>query len=725
MMNNFTFTMREKNSYDYVYIDENNQVHLLCPLIGGDTIGLDNTCKSTKEICQFFGTGTGIDPNKTAVAILTTYRSDLENDIALLQPLQTLTDDGKKLLQEKIDRLEQINKYLVSVKKVLSQNNQIANNMHGISGRYPSEIRKLLEQQTNCLSILLSPKEPDPVLNGAGYVFRMQRKKQDLYGRLVANDISGEALREEFSSDIIINTAGAKDELLKKIKDNWPDDITFDANFDDFMSKVRAALQKNIKEQTGQDIDLSQSQQGEEVNKGYFATILGIEENDTVSPSDVASYILSACISDDFWKNLSSGPFVDAAALPDATRPEKLSILTQFFLAEVNVFCFAQKKSTQNFGAVLDANTNQIRTLLATTIKNALKENQNIEESLIACINKNQTIFGLSEEITKEEAKKIIDRFNIDYRTVSDSPHMDEFILFLPEATGEFVTHKNRISFLFSHFTPDDDFSKKHLTAFSARKGNRLSHTNNIVNNGALNKQELSDEQLVDILKNNPSTLAKMLLQDDNFSHLSSDAITAIRYSPFWDGLKKAVDSLTKNNQNLQTKFYDKFSSTSLTSIKKFIDENTWLDKATLITLLSHNSKSNLTTQEKNSNRKILLERIRKEPTNWTVRILSFMASYKWTAGIATYILSKGDKKNKELYGKPKIIAIAPPIVVEGKDSSVISDALKKEGPVQKKVLQETNPENTTQNVPQKMTPVSASWITSSSGTKTKNPSAP
>ena len=40
----------------YIYINpKTNQLHLLMPIVSGETIGLDNTCKSVFALQEFFG----------------------------------------------------------------------------------------------------------------------------------------------------------------------------------------------------------------------------------------------------------------------------------------------------------------------------------------------------------------------------------------------------------------------------------------------------------------------------------------------------------------------------------------------------------------------------------------------------------------------------------------------------------------------------------------------
>lgn len=79
-------SLHEKDSYDYVYVDEDNKVHLLCPVVGGETVGIDNTCKATEEMQTFFvGDSFFVGSQKSAIDVLKKYRSDLEHDIGLLE----------------------------------------------------------------------------------------------------------------------------------------------------------------------------------------------------------------------------------------------------------------------------------------------------------------------------------------------------------------------------------------------------------------------------------------------------------------------------------------------------------------------------------------------------------------------------------------------------------------------------------------------------------------
>ncbi|MFT4967913.1 MAG: hypothetical protein ACI9CD_000929 [Candidatus Deianiraeaceae bacterium] len=45
--------MQEKSSYSYIKVDKDNNVHILVPITGGETVGTDNTCKAVSASKYF------------------------------------------------------------------------------------------------------------------------------------------------------------------------------------------------------------------------------------------------------------------------------------------------------------------------------------------------------------------------------------------------------------------------------------------------------------------------------------------------------------------------------------------------------------------------------------------------------------------------------------------------------------------------------------------------
>src|ERR1044072_714359 len=85
----------------YIHINhKTNQVHLLVPLVGGQEISTDNTCRSRWVVNNFFGGG--------ALHELERYKKALKYDIQLLE-------NGNAKREQKEDRLAQINAYIKSI----------------------------------------------------------------------------------------------------------------------------------------------------------------------------------------------------------------------------------------------------------------------------------------------------------------------------------------------------------------------------------------------------------------------------------------------------------------------------------------------------------------------------------------------------------------------------------------------------------------------------------
>ena len=89
----------------------------------------------------------------------------------------------------------------------------------------------------------------------------------------------------------------------------------------------------------------------------------------------------------------TTSPFDILRDEPEAQKKARLSILTQFFLGEVNIYCRANNLSLFNFGAVLD-NSPKLREVLANVVKDALKEGEIVEDKLFEFINENSEAFG-------------------------------------------------------------------------------------------------------------------------------------------------------------------------------------------------------------------------------------------------------------------------------------------------------------------------------------------
>src|SRR5438552_4001264 len=131
-------SLAEPKSPRYIYINpDNNLVHLLVPMVEGQEISTDNTCKSTESLKGFFERG-------AALQELRAYQSALEFDLQFL-------DKHHELRRPKKERLNQIKKYIEAIAAMQKQ--------------YRKEITTLLQRPSNLYSIQLRPRAQDPISN--------------------------------------------------------------------------------------------------------------------------------------------------------------------------------------------------------------------------------------------------------------------------------------------------------------------------------------------------------------------------------------------------------------------------------------------------------------------------------------------------------------------------------------------------------------------------------
>ncbi|ASQ46185.1 hypothetical protein [Legionella clemsonensis] len=90
--------LSEPISPRYLYINPTtNRVHLLVPIVSGQEISTDNTCKATTTLKEFFDGG--------ALNVLNAYKDALTFDIRLLRA-------GSLEASLKQDRLTQVHTYI-------------------------------------------------------------------------------------------------------------------------------------------------------------------------------------------------------------------------------------------------------------------------------------------------------------------------------------------------------------------------------------------------------------------------------------------------------------------------------------------------------------------------------------------------------------------------------------------------------------------------------------
>lgn len=353
----------EPTSTRYIHVNPvTNRVHLLVPFVGGEAISTDNTCKSDVEVRAFFEGG--------AVNELEGYQSVLEFHISLLE-------EGDPRRRVKEERSAQIKHYLDALKDIRE-------------GGYRDKVNTFLTKPSNLYSIQLRPKVQDSDSRVINPVFTVNRKNDRhgtplsaLYNKMQAvfrrvslgqsnphqklvNDVLNALPESERTSTIADEAAFARlqDLVTATYKAQLPEDVAKTVQ-DDFFKSV---------------VDRRQGKQT--VDKDYIDVIMGFTGSET--PEDYVAALLRCCVPS-LETTQEGSPFyqVDNES-PD--KAERLSIMTQFYLGVLNVYCRAKGISYKNFGEMLDNNAT-LRQALVTDISDALTRGDDVEASIIAFFN--------------------------------------------------------------------------------------------------------------------------------------------------------------------------------------------------------------------------------------------------------------------------------------------------------------------------------------------------
>lgn len=434
--------LKEPTISRYLYINpETNRVHLLMPIMSGSEIGLDNTCKSVYSLQEFFGL-MGANVQSTGIGALQAYKEALAFDLKYLS--------DSKLKEQKKARLLQIEAWL----KILNQikdDKQITSPLILSNPMYPAPVESLMQAEaSNLYSIILRPNEQDFYLRtmAISSVFSTN------HGVLVnGNPVDKASLLQE---TLRANYRGLKFEkktqegLIARVESKLSGKPV---NFEE----IRKCLSDEIKAYLGIEMDLQQTAASKyapsvPMTQKYLDEQLAIDEDNPATHRAYTQGLLNYCASHLF-------DVVEVSPFYIVDKEERLSILTQFFLAEFNIACREQGLTKADFGQILEGNT-ALTQHLAETVKDALEEHRSVEDALIETIKQHQDKFKLTGAMDSEHIPAIKERFKSHYLQIKNSPHFDEFML-LSKKAGLFFAHQNCICTHFASFMQTGFFEDK------------------------------------------------------------------------------------------------------------------------------------------------------------------------------------------------------------------------------------------------------------------------
>ncbi|MFY7698075.1 MAG: hypothetical protein ACOVQX_04585 [Legionella sp.] len=391
----------------YIHINPaTNKVHLMVPVVGGQEISTDNTCKATVALREFF--------DGDALRELTAYKEALAFDIGLLE-----AGDAKRAGKE--ERLAQIEAYIEAVSAMRLS--------------YGDAMSAFLARPSNLYSIQLRPRAQDIQSRVVNPAFNVNR----------TNNAAGTPQSPLYNAmhgafpDTTVAPTDPRTRLTTAVLSAIPASASF--------ADIQQALREQSSVLFGSAIDFTQRTDGTPATKEVIDALMSFGADAT--REDYIDALLGACALD-LWETLPMPPFYSIPTITTVgDRTERLSILTQFFLANLNVYCKAKGISAQNFGEALDASP-ELSNELVSVISTALTRGEDVERAICIFCNENAATFGLLRALNADDLTTIRQTFERTYRTVTtgENPYMDDFMILNKEVTGEtakFVTHQGSI----------------------------------------------------------------------------------------------------------------------------------------------------------------------------------------------------------------------------------------------------------------------------------------
>jgi hypothetical protein len=418
----------------YFYVNpRNNRLHVLMPVVAGVTIGADNTCKSALALQEFFGKNKDKSSgNQGVLQGLRDYASALNADLNLLAE----NSQYAELIQQKKERLSQVEQYMHAISE-MEKSDALAGLTSGLPD-YPAPINALLAERSNLYSMVLRPKkmDDDRWLHSVNPVFSVDRKgTQNLYDALdgaygTLASLPPQPTAKTRFMDAVLSLAEVTAEPFnfKKLQDA----MTAQA--------AKAPLKHAVDfSKVGFKIeDQRETDDRMEVTQAYLNEQMGLDE--TATAEDYIRPLLEYCAPSLFDEVIET-PFL---AIQSADDANELLVLTQFYLAQVNIHCVSEHVSTANFGKKLDE-SRDLSDEVAAIVISALSGGVSVETALFNFINEHQAIFELNRLLTQDDQIAIDRVFAAQYSVIKKSPELDEFTVLNIDKPGRFVTHQGCI----------------------------------------------------------------------------------------------------------------------------------------------------------------------------------------------------------------------------------------------------------------------------------------
>ena len=393
--------LKEPTAPRYIYVNpKTNQVHLLMPIMSGGQIGLDNTCKSVYSLQEFFGL-LGANQQCTAAGTLEDYKAALAFDIKYMAV--------SKEKEDKEQRLQQIVNYS-SILKQIQHNQLITKPLMQAYPLYPNPLESLMQTVgANLHSVILRPRVQDVMLRTTAIrpVFSANHNYMTNGQVISKTSVLSDTFLSAYQN--VVFKPKSKEELIATV-------LAQCVNLPVELESIKPVLMKEIERYLSIEVDFNQTQGTRYVpsvpmNQPYMDEQLAINADNPATTEDYINALIQYC-TPNLFDSIEGSPFYTADS------NERLSILTQFFLAELNIICSAQGITKANFGRILETNPDLIQPL-AQAVKDALEHSASVEDALIQYVNQHKDRFELKDAIPEDIIPTLKERFTAHYAQIS------------------------------------------------------------------------------------------------------------------------------------------------------------------------------------------------------------------------------------------------------------------------------------------------------------------
>lgn len=432
------FIFKEPRNTRHVFISSSNRVHVFMPIMRGTDIGTNSFFNQVDELQEFFGMNSNAtDQNTSIKAELKAYQEALKLDLSFLKADETQA-------KEKQERLTQINAWLEVIKS-LEQSGEL-DSLYGSFPTCPKVLESMMQDRdnTNVYTMVLHPSywsgrlamagiKPVFSLAHTGKVSNISALEQALFTAYTPLTFQVE--------DQGLKSQAMKMTLLELPRPHRP--VQFE--------NLRKIFHKHLRALTNSVIDLTKTPEGKQVDQRYFFKEKGF--NEYASPKQYMNALLECCAPQLFPMTIES-PF------KYLETAEEWCVATQFLIGFINIYALTHNKLHQesNWGEILDNNP-QLSQDLANALADGQKKHYPIETVLFSWLNAYSSQLNLETFFYSKDQEVIKESFATQFMQIKDSGHFDEFLLFVSDKVGDFVTHKGSICTSLATFASRPPFS--------------------------------------------------------------------------------------------------------------------------------------------------------------------------------------------------------------------------------------------------------------------------